>query len=329
MIVARLKHKISSKITVIVIRLRILIFNLIQRPLQYINLTSKIKQAKSPQDLLLFNTTNAERFIELEEKDFTVTEVIVTCYFTLKPDPQTGIIRNVADFNFIKPWYESLVKIDKAGIILHDGLEQDFIDHYQTDNIQFRFCELGNYSIFEERWLLYHILLKQLPNLKRVFFTDSNDVYITKNPFQIINTETTLFVGRDNANRIKDSGWLKEECDQYLKESNYKIPPSYSYQWVYNAGVVGGSRNLLVFLTCEMSMLIFGATSTHHKDMTLLNIIIHKNFYPKLSSKNWNQKFVDKSKDSNALHQNLITGFPFNSGFKDLDLNSTALFIHK
>jgi hypothetical protein len=28
----------------------------------------------------------------------------------------------------------------------------------------------------------------------------------------------------DNANRIKDSGWLKEECDQFIEESIYPLP---------------------------------------------------------------------------------------------------------
>jgi hypothetical protein len=128
---------------------------------------------------------------------------------------------------------------------------------------------------------------------------------------------------------IKDSGWLKEECDQFLEESIYPLPFTYSYQWAYNAGLAGGSRNLMYFFTAEMTKLIFKTTSNYHKDMTLLNIVIHENFYPCLSIVNWNQQLVDTKHDSLASHQKLITGFPFNSGFKMLDLKSKALFIHK
>jgi hypothetical protein len=70
-------------------------------------------------------------------------------------------------------------------------------------------------------------------------------------------------------------------------------------------------------------------SSNFHKDMTLLNIVIHEHFYPVLTSKNWSQKLVDTNNDLLASHYNLVTGYPFNSGFKDLDLESNALFIHK
>jgi hypothetical protein len=168
-----------------------------------------------------------------------------------------------------------------------------------------------------------------LPQLEKVFLTDSNDVYITKNPFAFITNETALYVGRDNANRIKDSGWLEEERNKFLEESNYKLAKTYEYQWVYNAGVTGGSFRVMLFLTNEMSKLIFKAASNNHKDMTLLNIVIHEHFFPLLSGKNWGQKLVDVSNDSVASHKQLITGFPFNSGFKDFDFKSSAYFIHK
>jgi hypothetical protein len=188
---------------------------------------------------------------------------------------------------------------------------------------------MGNYSIFEERWLLYHLFLRQLPQLEKVFLSDSNDVYITKNPFPFITKESALYVGRDNANRIKDSGWLEAERLKFLEESNYSLAKTYEYQWVYNAGVTGGSYRVMLFLTNEMSKLIFKASSNHHKDMTLINIVIHEHFYPRLSNKNWDQKLVVNAMDSVSSHENLITGFPFNSGFKDFDFNSSAYFIHK
>jgi hypothetical protein len=303
-------------------------YNKFERRKQRKKLHSKIESATTSNQHVHSNS-DKKRTVEKIDSDLILKEVIVTCYFTLKPDPQTGFFRNAADFKYIQPWYDSLLKIGTSGIILHDGLEQEFIKHYQNKQIQFRYCEMGNYSIFEERWILYYILLEQLPNLEKAFFTDSNDVYITKNPFYIVNNDKALYVGRDNANRIKDSGWLKEECDKFIEESNHPLLNTYTYQWAYNAGIVGGTRLLLLFLTFEMSNFIFKSDSTYHKDMTLLNIVIHENFYPKLSSLNWSQKIVDTNNDSYALHQNLITGFPFNSGFKMLELNSKALFIHK
>lgn len=326
--IQQLKNKLIRILRSSIIGLDIFLYNSFQRKKQSRKLFQKIQNSVTNKDHCTINS-NQSRNVESNDIDTKLTDVIVTCYFTLKPDPQTGTTRNAADFKYIQPWYDSLLKIGAHGIILHDGLEAEFIALYQTPTIQFRYCEMGDYSIFEERWLLYHIFLQQLPQLEKVFFTDSNDVYITKNPFTFITKDLTLYVGRDNANRIKDSGWLKEERTAFLKESNYKLSRTYDYQWVYNAGVSGGNYPVMLFLTYEMSKLIFKATSNYHKDMTLLNIVIHEHFYPRLSNKNWEQQLVDTSKDSIASHEHLITGFPFNSGFKDFDFNSSAYFIHK
>jgi len=327
-LIERVKNKIKRVFKNIDRNLRIFRYNQIDRRHQYKILESKIANPVLDFDLYTFNSTN-NRFVEANDKDNDLKTVVVTCYFTLKPDPQTGSIRNAADFKYIKPWYDSLLKIGAHGIILHDGLEAEFIALHQTPTIQFRYCEMGNYSIFEERWLLYHLFLRQLPQLEKVFFTDSNDVHITKNPFPFITKKSALYVGRDNANRIKDSGWLEAERLKFLEESNYILAKTYEYQWVYNAGVTGGNYPVMLFLTNEMSKLIFRATSSHHKDMTLLNIVIHEHFYPLLSKENWDQQLVDTRNDVLASHSNLITGYPLNSGFKDLDLNSKAYFIHK
>lgn len=269
------------------------------------------------------------RSVDLKPEDALHQQLIVTCYFTIKPDPQSGQVRSSSDFSFIKPWHESITQLRIPGIILHNGLDPSFIEQYENDWVKFRVCTLGNYSIFEERWLLYHLILFELPRLERVFFTDSNDVFVTRNPFAHVEDKLTLFVGRDQANRIKDSGWLKEECDKFTAETGYKIPKTYPYQWAYNAGVCGGSVEVMRFFTSEMAKLILLSKSNFHKDMTLLNLVIHQHFFPKLSSTHWEQKYVDTTKDGLASHTYLVTGFPFNSGFKDFDYASTATFIHK
>lgn len=326
--VHRIIHRVSRFFRSTKIGFDIFLYNAIERKKQQKTLIKKIKNVENINDLLSFNSSH-KRAVEITEQDYSLTDVIVTCYFTLKPDPQSGNIRNAAEFRYIQPWYDSMMKIGTQGIILHDGLDQLFINQYSNDQIQFRYCTLGDYSIFEERWLLYHLFLKQLPQLKKIFFTDSNDVYITKNPFPFIANESALYVGRDNANRIKDSGWLKEECDRFVKESNYKLTKTFEYQWVYNAGVTGGSYPIMLFLTQEMSKLIFCATSNFHKDMTLLNLVIHEHFYPQLSKIRFEEKLVDASDDSTSSHDQLITGFPFNSAFKGFEYESNAYFIHK
>ena len=307
---------------------RIWYYNCILRNKQKQHLTLKVQNMKS-QDELWQKISQNNRTVNFLREDAAQKQLVVTCYFTKKPDPQSGQVRSSSDFSFIKPWHESLTQLRIHGIILHNGLDLNFIEQYENEWVKFRECTLGNYSIFEERWLLYHLILLELPSLERVFFTDSNDVFVTRNPFAHVDDTFTLFVGRDQANRIKDSGWLKEECDKFTAETGYKIPRTYPYQWAYNAGVCGSSVDVMRFFTSEMAKLILLSKSNFHKDMTLLNLVIHQHFFPNLSSTNWEQKYVDTANDAMATHSHLVTGFPFNSGFKDFDYASTATFIHK
>jgi hypothetical protein len=292
------------------------------------NFAFQILNSTSPKGVLNHNS-DKERKIEILKTDFDLKQVIVTCYFTLKSDPQTGESRNKSDFKYIQPWYDSIFNLGLHGIILHDGLEESFIQKYQTEKIQFRYCEMGNYSIFEERWFLYHLLISKLEKLNFAFLTDSNDVYIHSNPFFQFNQEQVIYVGRDNANRIKDSGWLLNELENFVQEANFKVPKTYFFQCAYNAGVVGGSKNVLFFLTSKMVELILKSSSSKHKDMTILNLIIHLHFSPKLNARNLARKLVNSQDDRDSCSRNLVTGYPFNSGFKDFDFDSKAVFIHK
>ena len=47
---------------------------------------------------------------------------LVTCYFTRLKDPQHGIVRNIPDIKYIKPWYESVNRLKINGVIFHDNL---------------------------------------------------------------------------------------------------------------------------------------------------------------------------------------------------------------
>ena len=326
--VNRLKNKIVTVIKDNVRNVHIFKYNQIDRKIQIKSINSKIDNTILNLDVFTHNSP-VPRTVEIDPSDKELKNVIVTCYFTGKPDPQSGLLRNDADFKYIQPWYESLEKLGIDGIILHDGLSDSFIQKYQTNRIRFRFCEMGNYSIFEERWFLYHILISKLEKLEMLFLTDSNDVYINSSPFNQFNNNRKLYVGRDNANRIKDSGWLLDELNEYVTESRLKIPKSYLFQKAYNAGVVGGRKETLFFFTSIMVELITKAYSNKHKDMTILNLSIYFHFSPKLSSQNFNRKLVDTSDDIDSCSENIFTGFPLNSGFKDFDFNSKAVFIHK
>ncbi len=271
---------------------------------------------------------SATRSVEIHPSDIDLEEVIFTCYFVHYRDPINNIVRRQADIEYIAPWYRSMERLGLTGVIIHDGLDADFIARYQTDRIRFRKFTGGHYSIFEERWMAYYMFLSQT-RIARAFFTDINDVYITRSPFHLIDAAPRLFVGRDNANRIKDSGWILAELADYEAETDFRAPRLYHYQPMYNAGVVGGTREVMLFFMSRIIDYTIRAQSDKHKDMTLLNLCIYDHFSPPIDTRLDRPRIATPEDDRHSAHDYLITGYPLNSRFTEQQLDSDAYFIHK
>ena len=286
-----------------------------------------LNSAKPKYEYLNF-FSNHERSVEIGDWEKRREELILTCYFTQKKDPQLGIIRLNPDIEYIRPWYDSIVKNKLNGIILHDGLNEEFIEQHENDFVQFRKVTYGNYSIFEERWFAYYQFIK-LSQVQKVFLTDCNDVFITKNPFQMKLKENTLYIGRDCANKIYHSGWLEEERKRFEKDANFQFPKTYVYQNVYNAGVVGGTSKVVQAVAAEMINLTLKTKTEGHKDMTLINAIIHEHFPVHLDYHAGHKPLVNPTDDPFASGENLVSGYPLNSLFKGYEYDSDAYFIHK
>ena len=290
---------------------------------------NKIEESKL-QGLIDSHNTDIPR--KLKESDLldvkAFKECIVTTYFILKKDPQFGMIRRVPDINYIAPWYDSVKKIDGFGIIIHDGLNEEFIKTYSTTKIKFVKFNYGNYSIFEERWIGYYLLLKKT-NIEKVFFTDCNDVIITADPFSKLKiNKEKLYVGRDQADRFGDSGWITDELDKFEIDSGLKAPKTLYHQPLFNAGVVGGDKKILSIYISQILNLLFHSKSEDHKDMTLVNWAIHNMFVMPLKDKG-ETVLVDVQNDFAKQCDYIISGYPLNSPFKSFEFDSDAIFIHK
>jgi hypothetical protein len=268
------------------------------------------------------------RSVEIQDRDKDLSRVILTCYFTSKPDPIFGRTLIEPDINYIAPWYGSMVRLGLPGIIIHDGLPQDFIDRHETDLIQFRRFHAGKYSIFEERWIAYYLFISKT-KVESVFCTDANDVYITSDPFAFATDPQKLYVGRDRANKIKDSGWLLEELQRYEQDCDREAPEVFRYQKMYNAGVVGGSRPVMLLLISMIIDFTMRAETGTHKDMSIINLVIHEFFHPHIDSTIYARPLTDPADDTTASGRFIVSGYPLNSEFNKFEKDSKAIFIHK
>lgn len=305
----------------------VMLYNFFYRPYSALRLKKALSDNK-PNSQYLVKFSETRRDIEILERDMKLEEVVFACYFTKRIDPQSGILRSIPSIEYIKPWYESMQKLNINGIIIHDGIDEAFIQQHQTENIQFRKYTAGKYAIFDERWILYYMFISQT-NIKRAFCTDISDVYVTANPFIFCNKDDAFYIGRCNANKIRLSGWILAEIDRYVKNSGYKIPTSFKFQPLYNVGVVGGSRKILLFVLSKVIDHILLTDSEPFKEMTIFNLIIHKYFFPKLSFSPKEPILTNPKNDKTSSHANLISGYPLNSEFKKYETDSKALFIHK
>jgi len=152
--------------------------------------------------------------IEKDKFNEKYDNVVLSCYFNGKRDPiHHQDLKNekqeANNFNYIKPLYETCKNHKLHLIIFHDNLSKDFIKKYSTDRIIFRRVQLvSDLSINDERFIIYYEYLLQNP-YKNVLSSDVSDVYINKNPFDLIDT----YHIKDEvlSKKILDSGFLGEE----------------------------------------------------------------------------------------------------------------------
>ena len=302
-------------------------YNFVRRAIQKKQLEIEISNASISTNYLQKHSKR-ERLVEIKEEDDKLENVLFSCYFIKKENPQTGEVQGKANFEYIKEWYESVKKLNINTIIIHDGIDEQFINEYETEKIKFRIFYAGNHPIIDERWIIFYMFMMKT-KIKKAFFTDIGDVIVTRSPFELISEKNQLFIGRDNANKIRLSGWILNEVKKFLKETQTKLPSSFYFQSLYNVGIVGGNRNVILFLLGNVIEHILLSDESTYKEMTIFNIVIHKYFFPKLSYSESDQIMVNSNNDADATHNHLISGFPLNSLFKEYEYNSDAFFIHK
>jgi len=138
-------------------------------------------------------------------------DVVLSCYFNGKKDPiHHSTLKNEKqesnNFNYIKPLYETCKNKKLHLIIFHDNLDDKFIKKYSTDRIIFRRTELvSELSINDERFIIYYEYLLHNP-YKNVLSSDVSDVYINKNPFELI--ENYHIRDEELIKKIMESGFL-------------------------------------------------------------------------------------------------------------------------
>jgi hypothetical protein len=229
---------------------------------------------------------------------------IISTYLTTAFDLQRGVRKGLNDEQYIQKWYESIVNLGLNGIILHDGLYRWFMDDFP----KVKFIEVppvGEYQLYDYRWILYRNYLRTHPGIENVFFTDISDVQVVLNPFtQKLYDPDYLYCG-DEPETIGQNGWIKHSLGGLLSLPGY-LELINSNRPLLNCGIFGGGRDIvlqflsrLIPLIEQMKFRKIDATV----DMPLYNYV---------------------AQDFNMIH-----GHPVNSLFKGYENRNDCWFIHK
>jgi len=150
------------------------------------------------------------------------------------------------DFDRIKDWYESIVKLQLRGIVFHNTFSQKTIENYQNEYISFVAVDYDkSLKANAFRYLIYQAFLEQYHDkIAHLFVTDISDVVVVKNPFLqplFLANPAALFCG-DELETL-DNEWMNNHST-HLRNS---IPTFADYEQknlhktLLNCGIIGGN----------------------------------------------------------------------------------------
>tara|TARA_B100000780_G_C21083827_1_gene436558 strand:+ start:576 stop:1418 length:843 start_codon:yes stop_codon:yes gene_type:complete len=248
--------------------------------------------------------------------------VILSVYINKQKDPQRDIFVDTNSYEYIKPLYSTMKEKNLHGIIFYDNLSQDFIEKYQTDKIIFLKCSMKkNNSINDERFIVYYNFLLKYP-YEKILCSDVSDVYINKNPFDIISIDK-LYVG-ENHNWKKPPLMWYDYYNEHINNFNnqiIKINNEHIFErkdiGIYSAGLICGYYDLFIKFLSKYAEILNKLDSNDY-NMLVLNYIIREYLLEDYDEKTYCTKHV-------------FTGYPFNSVFKKYEKagESKAYLIHK
>lgn len=259
------------------------------------------------------------------------SDVIFTTYFTGKTDPQSVAKRRrnlykrfkmwmrsrrggaateipgVAqkdEFERIRLWYESLLKVGCRAVIFHDELSPEFTGRWGRPEVQFQHYTLQtNRSLNDERYYCYNSYLQQHPEIERVFMLDLFDIEFYRNPFALLDSDDVdICCGGDAGeyNNKRNGEKMLQAYSTLHYEGRIKL----------NAGICGGNRETILRLLNRM--LEDFESLTARGEMTNLNMAV------------FNKCVYDL-----FPHDRILYGYPLNSRFKKYEKHGNFALRHK
>ena len=253
---------------------------------------------------------------QLQLNKHSTNDVILTSYFTSREDFQRKKSMSPNRLHYMFHWLLSVRDLGLQAVIFHDQLDPAFCQRVMEyyPGVSFRHVpSLLNRTTNDARFYLYLQYLHGTPDVGRVLLTDISDVRFQKNPFDLMQLlGDWLYIGTDIDiyPNMKSQRWISERLEGcFGSHTLHKGPLTHlmSLDTVYNAGVIGGSRHIMLALLEKIVQYLDVTPPTLNCNMPAVNYVIHRYFF-----------------------QQVFTGFPLTSRFLSYQSSPKGVFIvHK
>ena len=221
----------------------------------------------------------------------------LSAYLCIDKDYHKDIKISKNNYDYIKEYYESILKHNLDATIIVDDMSINFMKKFTTDKINFYNVKPKNNKmlIHDERFYYFLKMVKYYKNTEYFLISDISDVIIINNPEKILClSKDKLYVCKENEN-IDLNKWFSNYLDKINFYKYYKS--LFNNKLLLNCGGIFGHRTLIIKLLKRMIIIMRKIYSENKNleiplDMFVFNYIIYKCFKSNISlNDNFNTKF--------------------------------------
>lgn len=236
-----------------------------------VNKFNLVKSAPSNADKTVFVPRKKENFI-------------ATIFLIGSKDKWNGFTDD-ANINKIGNWMWSLKDTGVTGIVFHNCFSKQQIDYFSDYPVKFSYVEMPsghNSGLF--RFELYNDFMQKYSKfIDGIFFTDSTDLEVLKNPFASKQFDRIkIYVGSEpHTKDYTNLQWLAKGVHDYFE----LLPnPRFAKSILFNAGLCGGSAKAVApFIKRMAEECGKYKNNAAFQDMPLINILAYKEFADKVN----------------------------------------------
>jgi glycosyltransferase involved in cell wall biosynthesis len=227
--------------------------------------------------LLIYKKYQSSDYVDYKDQK-ELPPVLLTAYFTLRPDPQRG-----TKWPKTVKGMEKLIDSAKSHgiktVVFYDSIDQCEIDSMECDLVEFvRIQPFKEFCTNVHRRIIFYEYLKYRHHPK-IFMVDSTDVEVLKNPFEYIK-DGILYVG-DEMKAVKYEWVIKQFKRTEIDYIGFM--DEFGSHQLLNAGIIGGYYDIVMEFLAKN-------TDIHRKysvgleestDMAVFNYVVYNHFFDK------------------------------------------------